>query len=123
MTPPHDFYVQSGLSDLPKRVQVAKTTQGLLADLPIGEFMGATFQFSWYQPVKEVELFVSRPVSPWAGGAVTFIHAEASADVARTYVANAARSLDDDLRRSLLRGIGMFNFPLGSGDVDDAFES
>lgn len=120
MTTPH-LHVQSGIPPLPKRLQVSKS-QGMRADLPIGEFtMEETFQFSWYQPVREVELTVSRPISPW--GTATFIRAEASADAAHAYVAKVAQAMDDDLRSSLLRGIGMFKFPLGTGDVDDSYES
>lgn len=107
-----------------QRVAPGEATKGFRSVTPIDNGLNESFlQFPWQETVpKGFALSVAKAVSPWPNATVVVTRPEESARLARAYVEKTAKQLPDELRVTLLRGIGMFGFPLGSGDTDDLFE-
>lgn len=60
-----------------------------------------------------------RGASPWPNARMATSDPRAAADAAAEYAKEATQDLPAALRERLLRGIGMFDFPVGELDVDD----
>ena len=116
------FLLHAGGAPPPGRIEATKVVKGFRASQPIGETMDETFVvFPWNQPVAEYPLAAPKGASPYSHPSIV-TRPDANAKAARVYAAKTARPLPANLQEDLLRGIGMFKFPLGSGDADDLLQ-
>jgi hypothetical protein len=99
----------------------SRATKGFGVEDPMNPSMDTFPQLPWEKPVADIALSPSKPITPWGARAV-FVSASAQKVVAAEYVERAARELPEDLRKRLLRGVGMFDVPVGTPDHDDPYE-
>jgi hypothetical protein len=123
MTHPTEFHADSpGRKDI-DRVFTAKVVQAYPAPTPIEDNMDKNgSHFSWEKPVTEVEVSTARPVSPWPHATAVVTRPEDNARAAHDYAKKASRDMAADLRKALLKGIGMVDVPVSKSGVDDLFE-
>lgn len=95
-------------------------TKGFGAGEPMNPNMDTFPQLPWEEPVQDIVLSPSRSVTPW-GARTLFVLADQKT-VAAGYVEKTAQQLPEDLRERLLRGVGMFDVPVGDADHDDLYE-